>query len=213
MAFDAICSVVPPKMISTLATKPSAKEAWESIKTMRIVIDYVRKVSAQKLCREYEQLTFRDGESIEDFAMRLSSLMNQLATLGDPEADDKIIAKYLRVTRPRYRQLVVSIETLFDILTLLVEEVIVCLKGVEDDGVIDGNWDGGDKLYLTEEEWLERFKQKESDGGHRGGNFSSRGSGGGGSGSQGKKPGGKKGGTSSDSDRDCVGPPGRGKDK
>jgi uncharacterized membrane protein YgcG len=213
MAFDAICSAVPPKMISTLATKPSVKEAWESIKTMRIVIDYVRKVSAQKLCREYEQLTFRDGESVKDFAMRLSSLMNQLAKLGDPEADDKIIAKYLRVTRPRYRQLVVSIETLFDILTLLVEEVIVCLKGVEDDGVVVGNWDGGDKLYLTEEEWLERFKQKESDGGHRGGSFSSGSSGGGGSGSQGKKPGGKKGGTSSDSDRDCVGPPGRGKDK
>jgi uncharacterized membrane protein YgcG len=213
MAFDAICSAVPPKMISTLVTKPSVKEAWESIKTMRIVIDYVRKVSAQKLCREYEQLTFRDGESVEDFAMRLSSLMNQLAKLGDPEADDKIIAKYLRVTRPRYRQLVVSIETLFDILTLLVEEVIVCLKGVEDDGVVVGNWDGGDKLYLTEEEWLERFKQKESDGGHRGGSFSSGSSGGGGSSSQGKKPGGKKGGTSSDSDRDCVGPPGRGKDK
>jgi hypothetical protein len=110
MAFDAICSAVPPKMISTLATKPSVKEAWESIKTMRIVIDYVRKVSAQKLCREYEQLTFRDGESVEDFAMRLSSLMNQLAKLGDPEADDKIIAKYLRVTRPRYLNLLCQLK-------------------------------------------------------------------------------------------------------
>jgi hypothetical protein len=45
MALDAICSTVPPEMISTLATKPSAKEAWGSIKTMRIGVDRVRKAS------------------------------------------------------------------------------------------------------------------------------------------------------------------------
>jgi hypothetical protein len=45
MALDANCSVVPPEMISTLTTKPSTKEAWESIKTMRISVDRIRKVS------------------------------------------------------------------------------------------------------------------------------------------------------------------------
>jgi hypothetical protein len=51
------------------------------------------------LWREYEQLTFRDGESIEDFAMRLTSLTNQLVTLGDAKSDDKIISMYLCVAR------------------------------------------------------------------------------------------------------------------
>jgi hypothetical protein len=63
-------------------------------------------------------LTFCDGEYVEDFSMRLMSLTNQLATLGDPEADDKIVVMYLHVTRPRYRQLIVSIEALLDISTL-----------------------------------------------------------------------------------------------
>jgi hypothetical protein len=93
---------------------------------------------------------------VEDFAMRLTGMTNQLATLGDPEPDDKIVAKYLRVARPRYRQLIVSIETLLDIESLLVEEVTARLKAVEDDGVVAGN--DGEKLYLTEEEWLERYK-------------------------------------------------------
>jgi hypothetical protein len=162
---DGICSAVPPELISALATKPSAREAWESIKTMRIGVDRVRKASAQKLRWDYEQLTLRDGEMVEDFAMRLTGMMNQLATLGDPEPDDKIVAKYLRVARPRYHQLVVSIETLLDIESLSVEEVTAQLKAVEDDGVVAGN--GREKLYLTEEEWLERYKQKESDGGRR----------------------------------------------
>jgi hypothetical protein len=91
---------------------------------------------------------------VEDFAMRLTGMMNQLVTLGDPEPDDKIVTKYLRVARPRYRQLIVSIETLLDIESLSVEEVMARLKAVEDDGVVAGI--GGEKLYLTEEEWLER---------------------------------------------------------
>jgi transposase InsO family protein len=167
MALDAICSAVPPEMISTLATKPSAREAWESVKTMRIGGDRVRKVSSQKLWREYEQLAFRDGESVEDFSMRLTNLTNQLATLGDAEPDDKIVAKYLRVARPRYRQLIVSIETLLDITTLSVEEVTAWLKAVKDDEGPAGNRDGGDKLYLNEEEWLKRYNQKEPQGSRR----------------------------------------------
>jgi hypothetical protein len=61
MALDAICSAVPAEMITSLATKELALEAWESIKTMRSGDDRIRKASAQKLRREYEILDFRDG--------------------------------------------------------------------------------------------------------------------------------------------------------
>jgi hypothetical protein len=88
------------------------------------------------------------------------------------------------------------------------EEVIAHLKAVKDDGVAIGNRDGDDKLYLTQDEWLEHFKQKELDGGHRSG-----GSGGSGSGSRGKKPDMKKGSTNSDSNREHARPPSHGKDK
>jgi hypothetical protein len=52
--------------------------------------------------REYKQLVFHDGESVEDFAMRFTSLTNQLVMLGDAMPNDKIVAKYLRVARLRY---------------------------------------------------------------------------------------------------------------
>jgi hypothetical protein len=126
-------------------------------------------VSSQKLRRKYGLLAFHDGESVEDFSMRLMSLTNQLVTLGDPEPEDKIIKKYLHVARPRYRQLVVSIESLLDIASLSVEEITTWLKAVEDDEGLTGNRDSGEKLYLTEEEWLECYKQKDPEGSHRGG--------------------------------------------
>jgi hypothetical protein len=49
MALDAICSAVPPDMIATLAVKPTAKEVWDCIKTMRIGDDRVRKATLQKV--------------------------------------------------------------------------------------------------------------------------------------------------------------------
>jgi hypothetical protein len=98
IALDAICSAVPQEMVTTLAMKQTAMEAWESLKTMRI-----RVASAQKLRREYETLAFHDGEGVEDFAMHLAGIVNQLTTLGDPEPDDKVVLKYLRITRPRYQ--------------------------------------------------------------------------------------------------------------
>jgi hypothetical protein len=100
--------------------------------------------------------------------MRLNNLTTQLATLGDAEPDYKIVDKYLRIARLRYKQLVISIETLLDSADLSVEEITGCLKAAEDDDVPEVGRDG-DKLYLTEEQWLERYKQKDSARSHRGG--------------------------------------------
>ena len=52
---------------------------------------------------------------MEDFALCVTNVVQLLLILGDLEPKAKIVAKYLRVARPRYRQLVVSIDTLIDI--------------------------------------------------------------------------------------------------
>ncbi|XP_072147529.1 uncharacterized protein [Setaria viridis] len=119
---EAICSGVPVEMHPTLTNKESAKAAWEAIRTMRIGDDRVRKSTAQALRAEYEQISFRDGESVEDFALHLSNLVQRLAILGDPEPEEKVVRKYLRVARPHFKQLVVSIEMLLNIDELTVEE-------------------------------------------------------------------------------------------
>jgi hypothetical protein len=77
-------------------------------------------------------VTRRDGEPIEDFALRLTGIVQRPATLGDPEPNEKVVAKYLRVVRPRYKQLVISIETLLDISQLSIEEVTGRLKAADD---------------------------------------------------------------------------------
>jgi hypothetical protein len=81
IALDVICSVAPPEMVSTLAVKPTAKEAWEGLKTLRISDDRVRKSTTQRLRREYKMLSFRDGESVEAFILWPIDVVAQLAML------------------------------------------------------------------------------------------------------------------------------------
>ena len=45
-ALDAICSTIPPEMVPTLATKVTARQAWEAIKTLCIGVDCVQKAMA-----------------------------------------------------------------------------------------------------------------------------------------------------------------------
>ncbi|CAN6362545.1 unnamed protein product [Urochloa humidicola] len=102
-ALDAICIRVLQEMVPTLATKPSAHEAWEAIKTMRIGDEQMWKSTGRSLCAEYEQISFCNGGSIEDFALRLMNMMQRLWILSDPEPQPKVVTKYLHVARPRYK--------------------------------------------------------------------------------------------------------------
>jgi hypothetical protein len=54
MALDVLSSAVPPEMVSAVASKDTAKSAWETIKTMRVGDDRVRAAVAQHLLRQFE---------------------------------------------------------------------------------------------------------------------------------------------------------------
>jgi len=52
----------------SLADKPSAKEAWDSIAAARIGVDRVCRATLQCLRKEWENLSFCPREQIEDFS-------------------------------------------------------------------------------------------------------------------------------------------------
>jgi hypothetical protein len=147
-------------MVPTLAVKETAAEAWEAIKTLRIGDECWRAVSAQTLWTEYENIKLRDGEAIEDFALRFAGVLQRLGDLGDPEPKEKAVKKYLRVVRVRYKHLVVSMEAFIDISKLTIEEITGTLKSSDDadEETTPPSNSASGKLLLTHEEWLEKYK-------------------------------------------------------
>ena len=73
------------------------KEAWDAVKTMRIGADRVKEVNAQKLLKEFENIQFKEGESVDDFGMRITNLVGNLKTLGETIDDLRVVKKFLRV--------------------------------------------------------------------------------------------------------------------
>ena len=96
--------------------------------------------------------------------------------------------KLLQALPPRFHQIALSIETLLDLETLSVEELVGRLKAANERHDLSGGGNNLARLNLTEEELVARVSKKLqlSGGPSNSGNSSSRGSGGGRSGSCGR---------------------------
>jgi hypothetical protein len=132
LALEVIAKAVPPELMGLIASKPSAMAAWESLVLRNIGVDRVRKAKASTLKREFDSLTFEAGESIDDFGTRLSRITNQLAVLGFEYKEEEIVRRFLTALPPKFEQITTSIETLCDLDTITIDELIGRLKPSEE---------------------------------------------------------------------------------
>jgi hypothetical protein len=119
-------------MMVGLAVKWTTKEGWEVIRAMRVGSDHVWKGKVQQLKKEFEMISFCDGESVDDFALRLTNLVTRLATLRAPTDKTQVVENFLPVVPPRLSQIALAIETLLDTSDMSLEEVTGWLKAAEE---------------------------------------------------------------------------------
>jgi hypothetical protein len=162
-AMAAILRAVPSEMKAGLAVKKSAKEAWDAVKAMRVGDDRVKAASVQRLWKEYENVAFRDGETVGDFALRINGLVASLREMGETLEDHRVVEKILRVVPKRLKQVAVAIEMLTDLNTATIEELVGRLRVAEEadnEDAEEGTVEVAGRLYLTEERWEERRRQR-----------------------------------------------------
>jgi len=162
-ALEALLAAVPTEMHSSLANKRAAKDAWDAIAAARIGSDRTCRSTLQKLCQEWENLAFKPGEDVDDFALRLDTLMQQLARYGDNDIDEeRAVEKFLRVVPKKYSQVAIAIEMLLDFSELSIEEVMGRLKAIDNREQLSPSEPVtiGGKLLFTEEQWLARQRER-----------------------------------------------------
>jgi hypothetical protein len=114
-AMDALNAAVPPEMQFSLTQKETAKEAWDAIAAARIGSDRACKSTQQTLRKKWENLAFKPGEDLDDFALRLNTLMQKLVQFGDASYDEeRAIEKLFRCAPLKYKQMVHSVKSLVD---------------------------------------------------------------------------------------------------
>jgi hypothetical protein len=62
-------------------------DAWESIRKMRLGADRVKEANAERLWREFGELTFKSGETVDDLSIRINTIVGDLHVLGDVVSD------------------------------------------------------------------------------------------------------------------------------
>ena len=101
-ALEAILAAVPAEYREPLGAKSSAKEAWEAIAAMRVGSDRAKKATAQLLKQEYANLKFKDSETVEDFSLRLQTLISKLKSHGVTIDEEEAVSKYLHFMPAKY---------------------------------------------------------------------------------------------------------------
>ena len=103
--------------------------------------------------QEYANLKVKDGESVEDFSLRLQMLISKLRSHGVTIDEEEAVSKYLHSVPAKYIQIALSIETMLDLSTLTIEDMTGRLRAVNERMEQATALTDSGKLLLTEEEW------------------------------------------------------------
>lgn len=139
------------------------------VKTIRVGVQCVREARAAQLQKDFDDITFNEGESIDDFALRIVGPGNKIRVLNGDITDAEIVKKMLQVVPDHLSQITIAIETFLDCDTLIMEEVVGRLHQVEEQKhkktapppmpIVDKQG----RLLLSEE-WLARLNRHDSNG-------------------------------------------------
>ena len=160
VALAMIYQGIPEDILLALAEKKTAKEAWETIKTLCQGAERVKQAKNQTLKTEFESICMKDSEHIDDFTMKLNGLVTNIRALGESMDESYVVKKLLRTVPAKFLQITSTMEQFCDLDTLTIEEAIGSLKAHEER--LKGRTESSEsQLMLTEEEW----SKKESDNG------------------------------------------------
>ncbi|KAJ9567459.1 hypothetical protein OSB04_003425 [Centaurea solstitialis] len=154
-----IFQAVPEDILLQIAKKKKAQEVWETLKVRYLGADRVQKARLQTLKSEFEVLHMKEGETIDEFAGKLSGLVTKFNSLGSTIEDATLGKKLLDSVPDKIFQLVASIEQYSDLDTMPFEEAIGRLKAFEERiRTRSTNADNSRQLLLNQTDWQGKKK-------------------------------------------------------
>ncbi|KAL8107947.1 hypothetical protein AgCh_024380 [Apium graveolens] len=155
LALIMVYQAIPEDVLLSIASNETTKDAWEMIKTLCQGAEREKKARIQTLKSEFEMLSMNDSEKIEDFHIRMNSLVTKIRALGETMEGSYVINKLLRNVLPRFVRITLTLEQFGDMENMTVEEIVGSLKAHEER--VKGKTEMKEtQLMLTEEEWAKR---------------------------------------------------------
>lgn len=110
-------------VLETILKKDTSKDIWDSLKKKYQGNSRVKRAQLQALCKEFEILHMKAGESVDEYFARTLTIAKRMRIHGEKMEDVTIIEKILRTMTSKFDYVVCSIEESNDIDTMLVDEL------------------------------------------------------------------------------------------
>ncbi|XP_076961150.1 uncharacterized protein LOC143637709 [Bidens hawaiensis] len=81
---------MPEEMVLQVANLATAREIWASIRTRFVGVDRVKKARLATLKNEFERLKMPEGDSIDEFAAKITAIQSKANDLGEPYEEKAI---------------------------------------------------------------------------------------------------------------------------
>nr|GEV29975.1 Pol polyprotein [Tanacetum cinerariifolium] len=98
---------IPEDLILRMENLKIMKAMWEAIKTRNLGADHVKEA---RLITKFENLKMSDNDSIDAYAVKLSSIVSKSATLGEVMLGHKLVKKFLTNLPRRFVHIVAALE-------------------------------------------------------------------------------------------------------
>ncbi|XP_049934420.1 uncharacterized protein LOC126410182 [Nymphaea colorata] len=161
-----LLQALPEDLLMQVAKKATAKEVWDCLKTRFVGADRVRNARLQTLKSDFDAMRMQEGESLDQYAGRLTGMSVRYANLGGTLSDAALVKKLFDTVPNRFLSVIAGIEQFCDLGTMLFEEAVGRLKTYKERSRprafgTDGNGDA--QLLLTQAKWEARQKRSGSD--------------------------------------------------
>ncbi|KAF0895888.1 hypothetical protein E2562_017534 [Oryza meyeriana var. granulata] len=149
MALAAIVQAVPEAMVMAISEKETAKEAWDALKQMNLGEERVKKARVQTLKRELDGMYMGNSEKINDFALKVTTIVNEIRSLGTRVEETTVVEKLLHSVPDKFRSLISTIEQWGDVSEMTVTETIGRLRAFEESSKGRRRENAGEEQLLT----------------------------------------------------------------
>jgi hypothetical protein len=177
MALAAIVQAVPEAMVMAISEKETAKDAWDALQEMHMGEERIKKARVQTLKRELAGMYMGESEKVNEFALKVTTIVNEIRSLGTKVEETSVVEKILYSVPDKFLPLISTLEQWGDVSAMRVTEAVGRLRAFEESSKGRRREREGEQQLLiaeaeprfTRAEWEAKVAEERRSGGGSGG--------------------------------------------
>nr|GEU69070.1 hypothetical protein [Tanacetum cinerariifolium] len=122
-AINIILQGLPPEVYALVSTHKVAKELWERIQMLMQGTSLTKQERECKLYDEFDKFAYRKGESLRDYYLRFSLLLNDMNIYNKKLEQFEVNTKFLNTLPPEWSKFVTDVKLVRDLHTTNVDQL------------------------------------------------------------------------------------------